>query len=320
MRKRNRDAQLLRWYPPLWRSRYGAEFEALLEDTYGDAPVPWRDRLSIEKNGALERAREIGIVGTTANANARLLAGSQLVLCGWALFVVAGAIFAKFTEHWSGATPSNRRVLPGFSVATVQWAGIAGVLLVLGATAFVLPSIIRLIKKGGWQCVRRPVIREIVALSISIALTFGVALRARSMNYHQRNGGSVSFEAFVLFAGLAVIATIAVTISTSISLSRQIDFSRRVLKNLSLAAMALTALMITIAVGSGIWWTTEAFSAPKFLENSIGSGIVFASGSFPPALLLMAVLMVLGLMVALAGVTRVARGFSDNDPTSHAHR
>lgn len=314
MTKGNRTARLLRWYPPLWRSLYGAGLEALLDDTYGATSVPWRDRVSIAKNGLLERAREVGIVGTTASGNARLLAGSQLVLCGWSLFVIAGAIFAKFIEHWNDPTTSAHRTLSGVSVATVQFAGTLGVLLVLGAATFVLPSVVRLIRTNGWQSVRRPVAKNALALSVSIALTTIVALRAHFLNYHQRNGGSHSYVAIVLLAGVAIIATLATMTSTAISLSRQIDFSRRLLRNLSIAALALTVLMVDIALGSAIWWTDEALVAPRFLDMSIGNGIVFTSNSFPPALVLMSVLMLLGLSIALVGVTRVVSGFGENDP------
>jgi len=313
MSEKNRTTRLLRWYPQQWRSRYGAGFEALLDDTYGAKSVPWRVQLSIFKNGLLERAREVGIIRTSASGDARLLAGSQLVLCGWSLFVVAGAIFAKFIEHWNDPIPSNHRTLSSISVASVQFAGTVGVLLVLGAAAFVLPSTVRLLRTAGWQSIRRPVTKNALALTISIALVASVAIRAHFLNYHQRNGGSRSYVALVLLAGISLIATLVTMTTTAVSLSRQVDLSRRLLKNLSFAALVLTILMVDIAVGSGIWWTNEALVAPRFLDMSIGNGVVFTSNSFPPALVLMSVLMVFGLALALTGVVRVVSGFSEND-------
>ena len=47
--------RLLRWYPPAWRRRYGAELLALLQDTYGDASLPLRGRLSLIRAGIAER-------------------------------------------------------------------------------------------------------------------------------------------------------------------------------------------------------------------------------------------------------------------------
>jgi hypothetical protein len=52
-----RDPQVLRWYPSAWRRRYGKELVALLEDTYGDQPLPLRCRLSLIHSGTRERGR-----------------------------------------------------------------------------------------------------------------------------------------------------------------------------------------------------------------------------------------------------------------------
>ena len=55
MSSADRFERLIRWYPPTWRARYGAEFVALLEDTHGMSDVPWRERLAIAKSGSVER-------------------------------------------------------------------------------------------------------------------------------------------------------------------------------------------------------------------------------------------------------------------------
>jgi hypothetical protein len=51
------DRQVLRWYPSAWRRRYGQELVALLEDTYGDQPLPLRCQLSLIHSGTRERVR-----------------------------------------------------------------------------------------------------------------------------------------------------------------------------------------------------------------------------------------------------------------------
>jgi hypothetical protein len=51
------DRQVLRLYPSAWRRRYGQELVALLEDTYGDQPLPLRCRLSLIHSGTRERVR-----------------------------------------------------------------------------------------------------------------------------------------------------------------------------------------------------------------------------------------------------------------------
>jgi hypothetical protein len=50
---------VLRWYPSAWRRRYGEELIALLEDMYGDTPLPLRCRISLFRSGTIERVHEM---------------------------------------------------------------------------------------------------------------------------------------------------------------------------------------------------------------------------------------------------------------------
>ena len=61
--------RVLRWYPPAWRSRYGDEMAALLEDTYVSASdVPLGERVALATSGLAERVREADLVGSTGGA------------------------------------------------------------------------------------------------------------------------------------------------------------------------------------------------------------------------------------------------------------
>src|ERR1035437_845878 len=115
--------RLLRWYPPQWRDRYRREMVALLEDTYGSRRVLWRIRVSLMRNGSLERVRGVGWAGDIASSYERMKTGSTLIVSCWSLFVVAGAIFAKFSEHWGVATPVVGRRLASLGYDAVQWSG-----------------------------------------------------------------------------------------------------------------------------------------------------------------------------------------------------
>jgi hypothetical protein len=57
--KARRPQRSLRWYPSAWRRRYGEELIALLEDTYGDGPLPLRCRMSLFRSGMIERGCEM---------------------------------------------------------------------------------------------------------------------------------------------------------------------------------------------------------------------------------------------------------------------
>jgi hypothetical protein len=307
MSKTKTHDRLLRWYPPNWRSRYGEGFAALLEDTYAQ-DMSWRARVSIARAGLVERARETGLVGVAASSNDRLLTGSQLVLCGWSLFMVAGAIFAKFTEHWGVAIPKAHRTLPSLGDRAVQWAGGVGMVLVLLAGLFAIPAVIHLLRHAGWSRVRRPVERGVTVLSMALILTSAVAIWAQFLNNHQRNAGSVAYEVVFLLCALALVAAIVTVTSTVVSVTRQLDLSRRALLVLSTTALAVTLSMAIITAGTVTWWASEAAYAPQFLRHSIGSGLFLTSSFLPPALLVSGLLMVLGLVIALTGVRRVAHG------------
>jgi hypothetical protein len=56
---KSRDPQVVRWYPPAWRRRYGEELMALLEDMYGEEPLPVRCRISLFRSGAMERVHDM---------------------------------------------------------------------------------------------------------------------------------------------------------------------------------------------------------------------------------------------------------------------
>jgi chromate transport protein ChrA len=282
-----------------------------LEDTYGEH-TKWRARVAIARAGLVERARETGLVFNPTSSNDRLRSGSHLVLCGWSLFMVAGAIFAKFTEHWGVATPMAHRTLPRVGDLAVQWAGGVGMVLVLLAGVFVLPAVIASLRHGGWSRVRRPVLRGLTVVSTALLLTGAMAIWSRFLNNHQRNGSWVAFEIVVLLCALVFVAAIITATSAAITVTRQIDLSRKALLVLSSTALAVTVLMATVTAGTVAWWVSEATYAPQFLRHSIGSGLFLTSSSLPPALLAAGLMMILGLVTALAGARRVANGFRTN--------
>jgi hypothetical protein len=222
--------------------------------------------------------------------------------------MVAGPIFAKFTEHWGVATPRTHRTFPSISIDAVQWAGGAGLVLVLLAGLFVVPAVIRLLRSAGGSRVRRSVLRSVSVLSAALLLTSVVVIWAQFLNHHQRSGGSAGYEVVVLLSGLVFVAALVTVTSTAISVTRQLDLSRRALQVLATTALAVTLSMVIVIAGTVAWWASEAVYAPHFLVNSLGSGLFQTPSALPPALILSGLLMILGLVTALAGVRRVAHG------------
>ena len=153
----DRFERLIRWYPAQWRARYGGEMTALLEDSYatpGDVPV--RARLSLVRRGLTERARGAGFIGPALGPMNDVRAGAVLVLCGWPLFLIAGAMFGKFADNWWAGTPAVDRVPASVSFNAVAVLGLVGCAVVALAALLALPSFVRLVRAGRWGTVRRP--------------------------------------------------------------------------------------------------------------------------------------------------------------------
>jgi hypothetical protein len=279
-----------------------------LEDTYGDNTLPLRVQLSLARSGTVERAREVGILGDSAPSSERLKAGSLLVLCGWSLFVVAGATFAKFTEHWSVAMAASHRTLPTIADTATQIAGITGVLAVLFAAILVVPTFVRHLRARGWASVRRPVTRALVAVLVTAVVAACVILWAHHLNTSQRNGGSALFGAGAVAAGFVMLGALAIGTSTVITVTRTLNLPRATLRRLSSMALGVTVLMGVITSGVGIWWANEATYDPRFLANSIGSGVFATPNALPAPLVFAGVFMVVGLASALGGSIRVLEG------------
>jgi hypothetical protein len=64
--KRTDPAKLLRWYPRVWRERYGEEFLAMVEDSLDGRRPGWRLRLSVVWAGLRERGHRVRLAGQRA--------------------------------------------------------------------------------------------------------------------------------------------------------------------------------------------------------------------------------------------------------------
>ena len=127
----------LRWYPRSWRARYGDELAALLDDEYGRS-APARIRLSLVSGGLRQRARQSGLTGDAVPAADGVRAGALVVLVAWIAFVVAGASFAKFSEHFDEALPHSLGAhhVPDLAFTVLQaLAGAASILVAAGSSS-----------------------------------------------------------------------------------------------------------------------------------------------------------------------------------------
>ena len=309
--------RLMRWYPRSWRVRYEEEMVALLEDTYAELPVPLRSRVEIMRAGLGERLRSGMTAQLESTRTDRLRAGSLLVAAGWSFFLVAGAIFGKFTDGWNTTTRQpNRFARIGYDV--VFAAGVAGVVVIIGAALIVTPAVLRFWRRPQWQTVRDSVRQAVVADVMLVAMTIGGVEWAHHLSFQARNGGVVAYQVFFLVWALSGVAAVGLSTLAGYALVRRLTLSDRIIATLSHGAIALTLIMVAVTGGVALWWGGEAVTSPDLLRNGIGNGIGFASGVLPPALVLAAALMLCGLSVASRGAWKLARERSRDERQNFA--
>jgi hypothetical protein len=300
--RRSRAQRLLRWYPDAWRVRYGDEFVALIEDTYGDDPVPARCRLGIARAGMAEHLVELGFgAGDPAPAE-RLQGGALLVLAAWGLFVVGGSIFAKVAEHWDVATPKADRWLPSAAYLTVVGAAALGAVLIGLAVAAVQPSFVRFLRDGGWSAVRRPVVRAAVVTAVAVLFGAGIVVWAHHIGPVQRNGGSWLYGGAALVGGLLLVATVAGWTVAAGGTVRRLGLSFPVLRFEGLLAVALAVVMVAVLGATTVWWAAVATDAPGFLSGAPAGA---AGSPVTPPLLIAGACMLAGMGLAVRGAGRV---------------
>jgi hypothetical protein len=236
--------------------------------------------------------------------------GSLLVLCGWALFVIAGSAFAKMTEHWVGSTPQGDRALPTNAYDAVRVAASVGLVIVIVAAAIALPAVSRFILDGGWAKVRRPVGRALIISTTTALLTIGMIVWVHHVGPAQHNGGWGTHLVGSFWA-LLVIASIGSCTLAVAAVARRLRFSEPLLRLEGLLAVLLTLAMITIMAGALVWSVSIANHAPLLLSGS-GSGLFGVPG--PPAEIITGLLMLAGLILGVGGAGRVARSIRADPP------
>jgi hypothetical protein len=296
-----RLTRLLRWYPRSWRQRYGGELQALVEDTYGDAPMPWRDRRSIVRAGLHERVRASGLAGSDDPAE-RVTSGALLVLCAWSVIVIGGSAFAKFAEHWDAATPGGSRAVPSTAYTAIVVAAGCGAVLILAAAASVMPMFVRFLQAGGWPSVRRQVWRAVWVTAGAVLATTGFVAWAHHLGSTNRNGALWPYGIVTLGWAALIAASIACWTSAVVTTICRLELSDRLLRRLGRLAMLALVPLGVVTLATFVWWYSVATSAPSFFDNA-GPG---STGSvFAPLIVGAGCLMLLATGVGLSGAARV---------------
>ncbi|HEY1990291.1 MAG TPA: hypothetical protein VGG43_12555 [Acidimicrobiales bacterium] len=300
------SGSMLRWYPPGWRARYGDELAAMIEDDLGGSPPTLRFRWSIARAGMGERLRGAGLVGDSVPPSDRVRGGAFTVLGAFALFILPGAGFAKISEHWDQSISRGPRHVPAVSFNLLASLAVGcAVAVMLGAVA-VLPSFLRFVRDGGWPAIRRRVIWAAAATLATAATTVALAVWARHLTYHQRNGSFGRYQ--LLFTVLVILfaTTIATWSAAAISATRRLELGSGQIKVAGSLAVVVAVTMPVMTGAAAVWWGSMATAAPWFL-----AGTAPGSSPSPLAANLLVVLMVMTIAsaVGLLGLLRVVRSW-----------
>lgn len=302
------EESLLRWYPRAWRDRYGDEMLAMIGDTLGDRRPSLRLRAQLMRSGVHERLRRGALIGDDRPAGERCRAGAALVLAGWGALVVAGAVFAKTTEHWRVATTPAQRGIAGAAFTALEAAAGVGAAAVMVAVLACLPAVRAALARGRWIAMRGPVGLAVILTGLGVAATAGLAQWAHHLTYAQRNGVSRPYVGAFLAWGVLFVAIVSAWMRAGVRVERTLQPSARLLR-VEWAAGLLTSLC-TVAVFASLvtWWVAIAIRAPWVLQG-LRPGMSASWWSLPLGLAgAMAVLALAGAVGGLGRLASSARG------------
>lgn len=290
------SARLVRLYPPGWRARYGDELEDLIVEASGGQRVPWRLQIDVTLGAGRERLRTAGLAGDR-DPGERVRAGALLTLCAWALFVIAGGLVQRVSEHWQNAPAPGDRALPSAAFAVLVAGAVAASLLVVAGIAAALPSLSAFLREGGWPSIRR---RVITAGWVTAAAAIGLlalVLWAQRLGARERNGADFAYAlAFVAWALLAAAALLAWT-RAAVTIARRLRLPAATLKAEAWLATGVAAAMGAITAATLAWWAALA-DAPWFLA---GAPAGTSASPWAPQLLLATTLMLIATAAGAAG-------------------
>lgn len=260
-------SRLLRCYPPAWRARYGDDAAAYLDDRY-PGRIPLRAAASLVIGGVRERFRTARSDGTSP-APLRVRAGVLQVLVGWAAFVIAGAAFAKGSEHFDAALSAHDRAVPDIAYGTVQVVAIISGVAVLTGLLLAAPAALRFLVDGGWSVIRRHVTRAVTVTTPAVAATIAVLVQAQRLTPPQRNGGDTAYAALFLAWATLVALSIAFWTVAVVATGRQLLLSRQTLLVESRLAIAASCGMLVMLPAAIVWGTTSHSALSPQLLGSL---------------------------------------------------
>lgn len=274
----------LRLFPDAWRTRYGTEFGALLEQT----PTSFRAIFDILVAAVDAHVHPTGPRRRWPLMIERLRISELVVFASWVVFVVAGLAFQRMTE---GA--------PYTGIATgqpsVQWtylAVVAGAVLSLCAVIFAsLPIALAIARTAiaarHWRHVGLLAVPP-AALAIWVGITAVLLTVAGTPP-----DGTARVALFLVWVGVFLLAAVASTVAVSAA-ALEADVDGAFYRRAAAPALLTAGAMLVVVAAVLAWGVALAITAPSTFWGDEG----ILGGS--------TVLTWLGIVVVMAGATAVA--------------
>lgn len=289
---------LLALYPAAWRRRYGDELDALIVDMHADGrDAGWKVRGDVFRGAARERLR----CAHHGEPSRRIRGGASLVLWAWAVFVLAGAILAKTSEHWQRSVSAHPASNASLAFGGLIVAAVTAAVLVAAGIALTLPAAMRFLREGGWPRVRSRTLIAAALTVAAIATTVALVAWAHRLSVLDRNGHDHLYAgAFLCWAALVAAVVLAWT-AVATGIARGLRCGRAVLRAQALLAPAVTILMAVMTVATVAWWAIVGHDHPSALT---GGPAAAQASAIVPQLVVAGALMLIATATAAVGAAR----------------
>jgi hypothetical protein len=285
--------RLLHWYPASWRARYGDELGGLIVDMSDGGRLSWRLRADVAAAGTRERLRGTGVGDPRG--------GARIVLWAWAIFILAGMIVAKTSEHWQSALPRGGHPVASVAFVALAMLAAATAVLVLAGIALTLPRLVTFLRSGGWRQIRRWILTAAGLTTGLVAATAALVAWAHGIAPRARDGHDAIYgAAFLAWAALAAATLLAWTKAATATADR-LSLSPTTLQLHARLTKVIAAAMALMTAATVTWWVAVAISTPGALT---GPPATPHASPVVPALMLAAVLMTVATALGAAGARR----------------
>jgi hypothetical protein len=296
-------AAILRLYPPAWRDRYARELLAWTEEG-GLGPLRALDLLC----GALDARLHPEFLEKGAIPMRARLRGSVLgVLCGYAVFVVAGIGYQKLTEYEDFTDAARRHAALGASFRVVLIAALVALAAVAVAGAPIALAVVRQALAG-----RRELRRPLALVALAVLWLGGTLAVLAGRASPSQNAPMSGTGAFLLWSA-SVALPAALGLGAALVAVRRADLGLPLLRFASVAGAVAAAAMLVMLAATVVWGVALRSAEPALFHADEGLRATTTASSWVCIVVLMALATALAVRAGARGLLAGA-DHAERDP------